>query len=112
MQPQPSTDDLLIGNDNGVEIDRLYDKFDDDFEYDNGAAVTLTLLSDYRDAGGEIITTLTMPNVAASGKYRGVLLKSLPLVHGVTYVQEIKVVMTSGSEATWETERTARRRVT
>jgi hypothetical protein len=51
MQAIPSGDELNIGNDNGVELDRLYDKFGAVFGYDNAATVSYVLRTDYTPAG-------------------------------------------------------------
>jgi hypothetical protein len=111
MQAIPSGDELNIGNDNGVELDRLYDKFGAVFGYDNAATVSYVLRTDYTPAGTALASGSLSYVAATNGRYRGIIPYSTSLADGTEYIQEITAILSNGRRGFWQTRRMARRRV-
>lgn len=84
---------LIIGADNPVELDRLFDAWDaanidGSKKWINDATVTFTLKSG--SYAGSTIASGTLSYVAGSnGKYRGVIEDDVALIDGTTYYEEV-----------------------
>ena len=90
---------LLVGNDQIVELPRLYEHVSGDPV--NDATVTAVI----KDRSGVELASVSMPYVTdTDGTYRGVIEDGVPLVAGRTYMVTVNAVAPGDLAAQWGPE--------
>lgn len=101
-----SSGDLYINNDVTISLAGLYDTTDVDSTPIIDATVTAEVYAS-TDLASIIGTTISMPYVAATDEYLGVIDAAMPLVENTQYTIIITASATGGRDGEWRLEKVA-----